>query len=163
MIQWQQYWECFTNGRVMTLKYLCSDIVVVEAELKIVSGLIWSDSLSDKTSFLYKNETAKIVAQVICCKQVLGIIMLTISCNNNHSMFFFFRSKKLSEERKSFWVWLSSVIGTHACVIILIITDLYTAIVQSTSLTYNGHVILAKRYIYSSWVNKKKFFSAREV
>jgi hypothetical protein len=62
----------------MTLKYLCSDIVVVEAELKIVSGLIWSDSLSDKTSFLYKNETAKIVARVICCKQVLGIIMLTI-------------------------------------------------------------------------------------
>jgi isocitrate dehydrogenase kinase/phosphatase len=46
-------------------KNLYSDIVVVEAELNITSGLTWDDSLLIKTSILYRNQTAQIVAKVI--------------------------------------------------------------------------------------------------
>jgi hypothetical protein len=45
--------------------------------MKIISGLKWNDDLLNKTSLFYKNETVKIVVEVIRCfllyQQILRI------------------------------------------------------------------------------------------
>ena len=43
------------------------DIVVVEAELTITSGLKWNTDLLVKTSLFYKQQSLKIVTQVDFC------------------------------------------------------------------------------------------------
>lgn len=44
-----------------------SDTVKVHAQFTIVSELTWSNSLLNKTTFIYKQTTVEIVEEVLCC------------------------------------------------------------------------------------------------
>ena len=57
----------FEKGNVQYRFYIFnnfSDTVKVEGEFAIVSGLKWQAELSNNTSFLYKQQTTKIVTEV---------------------------------------------------------------------------------------------------
>jgi hypothetical protein len=71
--------------------------------MKIISGLKWNDDLLNKTSLFYKNETVKIVVEVIRCFLLYQqILRISVNYQNNDSSnCVFHRSFKLILVRKS--------------------------------------------------------------
>ena len=71
--------------------------------MKIISGLQWNDDLLNKTSLFYKQQTAKIVTEVVRCfllyQQILGISANIKKDDSGNCVFL--RSLKLMVKRNS--------------------------------------------------------------